>query len=287
MTLSISFEVFPPKSADGLDGPAADGFPAERSRAGVRVGHVRRRRIGPRTILCGDRCGAIRRVRRGRASHVCRAGTIRHRRRHPSVRRPRESARSLPCVAIRQAGSMRLRTACRRLPDALRIWSRPSSSTATSTSPCSAYPERHPQSPTDGHDLERARREGRRRRGQGDDADVLRQRPASCATAIGCRPVGSTSRSCPASSRSIRSRPSPDSRNGAEHRSRSPIADRFAGLDDDIDKTQVVAAEIAASQIRGLPLTASTQVHIYTLNRADLALAVCQELGVSSKVAAA
>ena len=67
----------------------------------------------------------------------------------------------------------------------------------------------------------------------------------------------------------------------------SRIADQFAGLDDDFDTTQVVAAEIAASQIRELAAHGVDHVHIYTLNRADLALAVCQQLGVSSKVGAA
>jgi methylenetetrahydrofolate reductase (NADPH) len=67
----------------------------------------------------------------------------------------------------------------------------------------------------------------------------------------------------------------------------SRVADRFAGLDDDIDTTQVVAAEIAASQIRELATHGVDQVHIYTLNRADLALAVCQQLGVSPRVVAA
>ena len=52
-----------------------------------------------------------------------------------------------------------------------------SSSAAASTSPSPPIPERHPQSPTDDHDLDVLADKCRRRRRQGDDADVLRQRP--------------------------------------------------------------------------------------------------------------
>ena len=86
----------------------------------------------------------------------------------------------------------------------------------------SAYPERHPQSPDRRPRPRRARREGGRRRRPGDDADVLRQRPLlrlrrSCSCSRTHRPGRRR-----ASSRSIRSRRSPDSPSGVEPR--SPIA---------------------------------------------------------------
>ncbi len=66
MTLSISFEVFPPKSTDGLDGLRTTVVSTGRRRAVVRVGHLRCRRVRPPTLVRGDRRGAIHRVRRRR-----------------------------------------------------------------------------------------------------------------------------------------------------------------------------------------------------------------------------
>jgi methylenetetrahydrofolate reductase (NADPH) len=56
------------------------------------------------------------------------------------------------------------------------------------------------------------------------------------------------------------------------------IAARFDGLDDDPVASQRVAAELAAEQIAELAAEGTDQVHLYTLNRADLALAVHQLL---------
>jgi len=56
------------------------------------------------------------------------------------------------------------------------------------------------------------------------------------------------------------------------------IAARFDGLDDDQIATERVAAELAAEQIAELAAEGTDQVHLYTLNRADLALAVHQLL---------
>jgi methylenetetrahydrofolate reductase (NADPH) len=58
------------------------------------------------------------------------------------------------------------------------------------------------------------------------------------------------------------------------------IADRFAGLDDDQAGTHAIAAEVAAEQIAELAANGVEHVHVYTLNRAELALAVCERLGL-------
>lgn len=58
------------------------------------------------------------------------------------------------------------------------------------------------------------------------------------------------------------------------------IGERFAGLADDADTARKIAAELAAEQILELVAHGVNDVHLYTLNRADLALAVCEQLGV-------
>ena len=45
------------------------------------------------------------------------------------------------------------------------------------------------------------------------------------------------------------------------------VAERFAGLDDDTETTRKIAAELAAEQIAALAAEGVEQVHVYTLNR--------------------
>ena len=61
------------------------------------------------------------------------------------------------------------------------------------------------------------------------------------------------------------------------------VAERFAGLDEDAETTHKIATELATEQITELAAHGVDQVHIYTLNRADLAVAVCEQLGIASK----
>jgi methylenetetrahydrofolate reductase (NADPH) len=56
------------------------------------------------------------------------------------------------------------------------------------------------------------------------------------------------------------------------------VVERFAGLDDPA-ATRELAADLAARQIAGLVEHGVGHVHLYTLNRADLVLAVCERLG--------
>jgi methylenetetrahydrofolate reductase (NADPH) len=61
----------------------------------------------------------------------------------------------------------------------------------------------------------------------------------------------------------------------------------FAGLDGDPDTRRLVAASIAAEQCRRLHAEGVHEFHFYTLNRADLIVAICHLLGVRAPKPAA
>ncbi|MFI5246348.1 MAG: methylenetetrahydrofolate reductase, partial [Gemmatimonadales bacterium] len=58
------------------------------------------------------------------------------------------------------------------------------------------------------------------------------------------------------------------------------IAPVFAGLENDAETRKLVAAVVAAEQCRQLADAGVTEFHFYTLNRADLAYALCHILGL-------
>jgi methylenetetrahydrofolate reductase (NADPH) len=58
------------------------------------------------------------------------------------------------------------------------------------------------------------------------------------------------------------------------------MAAHFDGLDDDPDTRRLVATSIAAEQCRRLQGNGVNEFHFYTLNRADLIVAICHMLGV-------
>jgi methylenetetrahydrofolate reductase (NADPH) len=58
------------------------------------------------------------------------------------------------------------------------------------------------------------------------------------------------------------------------------MAAHFDGLDDDPDTRRLVAAGVAAEQCRRLHKNGVHEFHFYTLNRADLIVAICHLLGV-------
>ena len=58
------------------------------------------------------------------------------------------------------------------------------------------------------------------------------------------------------------------------------FADAFDGLDQDPETRQMVAASVAAGQCRELQRHGVHDFHFYTLNRADLTVAICHMLGV-------
>jgi len=65
------------------------------------------------------------------------------------------------------------------------------------------------------------------------------------------------------------------------------MADVFEGLDNDPATRKLVAASVAAEQCRALYSGGVEHFHFYTLNRADLAYAICHVLGVRPEVAPA
>ena len=54
----------------------------------------------------------------------------------------------------------------------------------------------------------------------------------------------------------------------------------FAGLDDDAETRQMIAASVAIDQVRRLEAEGISEFHFYTLNRSELAYAICHALGV-------
>lgn len=147
----------------------------------------------------------------------------------------------------------------------------------------SAYPERHPQSPSVAHDLDvlAAKVEAGADRAITqmffDNTLFLRHRDRVAARGLdiplvpGVFPI----HSLPAVARFA-------ARCGATMP--DMIAARFDGLDDDREATASIAAELAAQQIDELATHGVEHVHLYTLNRAELALAVGERLGVIDRV---
>ena len=57
-------------------------------------------------------------------------------------------------------------------------------------------------------------------------------------------------------------------------------ADRFSGLDDDVATRKLIAAAVAAEQVLDLVDRGVRDFHFYTMNRADLVYAICHLLGL-------
>lgn len=58
------------------------------------------------------------------------------------------------------------------------------------------------------------------------------------------------------------------------------LAQRFEGLDDDPETRRLIAAAVAAEQVWDLVDRGITDIHFYTMNRADLVYAICHLLGL-------
>ena len=65
------------------------------------------------------------------------------------------------------------------------------------------------------------------------------------------------------------------------------LRQRFAGLDDDTETRQMIAASVAIEQVHKLQKEGLREFHFYTLNRSELTYAICHALGVRPKRAAA
>jgi methylenetetrahydrofolate reductase (NADPH) len=61
------------------------------------------------------------------------------------------------------------------------------------------------------------------------------------------------------------------------------LADRFAGLETDAVTRRLIAAAVAAEQVVDLVDHGVTDFHFYTMNRADLVFAICHLLGVRAQ----
>jgi len=61
------------------------------------------------------------------------------------------------------------------------------------------------------------------------------------------------------------------------------LHERFAGLEDDAETRQMIAASVAIEQVRKLQAEGINEFHFYTLNRSELTYAICHALGVRPK----
>ncbi|MGM0584664.1 MAG: methylenetetrahydrofolate reductase [NAD(P)H] [Pseudomonadota bacterium] len=64
------------------------------------------------------------------------------------------------------------------------------------------------------------------------------------------------------------------------------LAEMFDGLDDDPSTRSMVAAAVATEQCRRLIEAGITEFHVYTLNKADVSVALCRALGLREQDAA-
>jgi methylenetetrahydrofolate reductase (NADPH) len=64
------------------------------------------------------------------------------------------------------------------------------------------------------------------------------------------------------------------------------LAARFAGLEDDDATRRLVAANVAAEQVLGLVDAGVTDFHFYTMNRPDLAYSICRLLDIHPQAVA-
>ena len=65
------------------------------------------------------------------------------------------------------------------------------------------------------------------------------------------------------------------------------LQERFAGLEDDAETRQMIAASVAIDQVHTLQAEGLNEFHFYTLNRSELTFAICHALGVRQNSVAA
>ena len=61
------------------------------------------------------------------------------------------------------------------------------------------------------------------------------------------------------------------------------LAERFEGLDNDPQTHALVASAVAAEQVLDLVERGVGDFHFYTMNRADLAVAICHMIGIRAQ----
>jgi len=65
------------------------------------------------------------------------------------------------------------------------------------------------------------------------------------------------------------------------------LHEQFAGLEDDAETRQMIAASVAIEQVHTLQAEGLNEFHFYTLNRSELTFAICHALGVRQNSVAA
>lgn len=143
----------------------------------------------------------------------------------------------------------------------------------------SAYPEKHPDSPTVDADIDmlEAKVDAGATRAITQfffDNDLyfryldrVRARGISIPVVPGILPVQNFKQTCAFAQRCGASVP-------------DWLAERFAGLEDDAATRKLIAAAVAAEQVLDLVDRGVTDFHFYTMNRADLVYAICHLLGL-------
>lgn len=143
----------------------------------------------------------------------------------------------------------------------------------------SAYPEKHPQSPNLLHDIEALKRKVDAGADRAitqfffDNSLYLRFLDVCAAAGVnipivpGIVPVQNFRQTAAFAKRAGASVP-------------RWLAERFEGLDDDPTTRRLVAAAVCAEQVIDLIDRGVTELHFYTMNRADLVFAICHLIGL-------
>jgi methylenetetrahydrofolate reductase (NADPH) len=146
------------------------------------------------------------------------------------------------------------------------------------------YPEKHPQSPTLFHDIEILKRKVDAGADRAvtqfffDNSVYLRFLDVVAAAGIkipiipGIMPVQNFKQTANFAGRAGASVP-------------TWLAERFEGLDDDPTTRRLVAAAVCAEQVLDLVDRGVQELHFYTLNRADLVFAICHLVGLRPRPA--
>ncbi|MGO9743099.1 MAG: methylenetetrahydrofolate reductase [NAD(P)H] [Roseiarcus sp.] len=150
----------------------------------------------------------------------------------------------------------------------------------------SAYPEKHPESPTLLHDIDALERKADAGADRAitqfffDNSVYFRFLDAAAAAGVeipivpGIVPVQNFKQTANFARRAGASVP-------------NWLAERFEGLDDDPTTRRLVAAAVCAEQVIDLIDRGVTHLHFYTMNRADLVFAICHLIGLRAAETAA
>jgi methylenetetrahydrofolate reductase (NADPH) len=148
----------------------------------------------------------------------------------------------------------------------------------------SAYPEKHPQSPNLLHDIEVLKRKV----DAGADRAITQfffDNPAYFRYLDLAAAAGITIPILPGI---VRVQNFKQTSNFARRAGASVpewLAERFAGLEDDLATRRLVAAAVCAEQVLDLVDRGVTELHFYTMNKADLVYAICHLVGLRPQVA--